>query len=687
MSKHLVMLLVSIAMFLVVPGLVSAEKNVVIDPGHGGWDSGTSGYSGKTTGFYEKHANLAISLKLRDKLEAEGFKVYMTRSHDDTYLSLQDRVDIANEFIKGKNDNSVFVSVHHNAAPTNIYRRGYETYYYDKAAAWSEQWPPDPIQVSYVNDSKRLAYSVHPSVIDLTGLKDYGVRNYEAFYVIRNTQMPSVLVEMGFMSNPTEEALIKTEKFQENSAEALKRGIIEYFKVFEVYTARHERLKTFTSKEEAIAYSKTKANTYVFDKDQQKEIYSNTSSYDVYQKDNALIKTVAYKEDAIKYAEGIKNSRVEDESESILWSNYLPKKYGVHNENETRLNTFYDLASAISYAKTKGYPTQVKDINRVEVLWTNIPGVKVTRTIKEQGLIGSERFQTAIKVSQELYPSGFSNNKSKKTVVLTTAYEFADALSVGPLAAQLDNAPILLTDKDRLHSDVEKEIQRLGAQEVYMIGGKGALSEKVESRLRELKLSVTRLGAADRYQTNLLINQQLKDVKGVFVASGTSYADALGAAPIASANNWAILLTGKDTLSSASLNYLKGKDVKVLGGQSVVSANVENLIKKQGNTKSLERLAGVERYETLSKILREFTSVLDSDQLVISTGVNFPDALTASSLSVKTKAPLILVGETISPDIYDFILEYTPSSKVERILKVGGKVDTKVIDKVENVLY
>ncbi|WP_335870573.1 N-acetylmuramoyl-L-alanine amidase [Bacillus sp. 2205SS5-2] len=686
--KHLLTAIVSVALFLIVPSIISAEKNVVIDPGHGGWDSGTSGYSGKTSGFYEKHANLAISLKLKEKLESEGFNVFMTRTNNDTYLSLEDRVELANNFIKGKNDQSVFVSVHHNSVPTNIYVNGFESYYYDKSAAWDAQWPPDPIQVGYVNESKRLANSVHPSVINLLKLNDKGVRNYEPFYVIRNTQMPSVLVEMGFMSNPTEEALIKTNSFQTNAAEALKRGVVDYFKVFEVYSTSNEHLKTFSTEEEAVKYSKTKNNTYVFDKFQQKKVFFNTKEYSVFQKSNDEVKTFFDKEEAITYAESVEDSRVVDlELDSILWSNYLPKKYSVQRETGTTLNSFYDLNTAILYAQEKEYPTKIMDIDLVDVLWTNISGLKVTREIKETALVGDDRIQTAIKVSQKLYPEGFKSDKKKKIVVLTTAYQFADALSVGPLAAQLDNAPILLTNESYLNSEVEQEIKRLDADSITIIGGNKAISQDTEKKLENMGLDVTRLGAKDRYQTNILINEQLEEVEGVFIASGTNFADALGVAPIAAANNWAILLTDKNHMNEDALKFISGKQVKVLGGESAISASVEKAIKQQIGSTKVERLAGKDRYQTLATILREFSSVLDSSQLAVSTGTNFPDALTASALSVKSGSLLILVGNEINPHIYDFILDYRPTNNVSEVIKVGGIVDQHIIEKMKNVLY
>jgi N-acetylmuramoyl-L-alanine amidase len=685
--KKVVILVVSLAMFLVVTSLASAEKNVVIDPGHGGWDSGTAGYSGSSTGFYEKHANMGISEKLRDKLKAAGFNVYMTHSDNAKYLSLQDRTNLANQFAAGKNDQTVFVSIHHNAAPTNPYVRGFETYYYDKNYAWDPTWPPDPIQVAYASETKRLAESIHPRVVDSLDTKDNGMRNYEPFYVIRNTQMPSVLLEMGYMSNPQEEAWIKTWSFQNGAAEGIKNGIVNYFKVFEVYNAENKRLKVYQSKEDAISYSESHSNTYVFDKYQQKKVFENLNEYGVYQKGEDKLKTYSVKEDAIKYAEGISNTRVVDEkTEKILWSNYLTKKYSVQTEAGQSLWSYYDVKSAIDYAKWKASPLKVVDIDSKGIIWSSIPTVKVNRVIKDTDLVGVNRMETAVEISQNLYPSGFAASKSKKAVVLSTAYDFADALSVGPLAAQLDNAPILLTNKDYLTPAVEKELIRLKADEVHIIGGKAAVSIAIEDKLtKNLGLKVTRIGGIDRYETNLNINQKLSGVKGVFVASGQNYADALGAAPVASANKWAIVLAKKDHINSSALTYLKGKPVKVLGGSSAISSTVEQSIKKFSS--NVKRLSGADRYKTLASVLTEFKSSMGSEKFIVSTGNNYPDALTASALSVKTKAPVLLMSWNLDTSLEDFVLEYNPSADIKEIIKVGGKVNDANITKVKNVLY
>jgi N-acetylmuramoyl-L-alanine amidase len=95
----------------------------------------------------------------------------------------------------------------------------------------------------------------------------------------------------------------------------------------------------------------------------------------------------------------------------------------------------------------------------------------------------------------------------------------------------------------------------------------------------------------------------------------------------------------------------------------------------------------VDRYKTLAKVLTKFKSVMGSDKFIVSTGTNYPDALTASALSVKTKAPIVLVGGTLDGHLEDFILEYQPVGGVKEVIKVGGKVDDAIIAKMKNVLY
>ena len=173
-------------------------KIIVVDPGHGGKDAGA--ISGK---YYEKVAALAISKKLETELKNQGATVIMTRD-DDTFISLQDRVDISNN-----QDATIFISIHLNS---------------------SEKSAPNGIETHWYKDnSKKLAENVHTNLIKNIKCVDRGLINSK-FYVINHTVAPAILVEVGFISNIAERNELFEEKRQNATAKAIKNGVLEYFK-------------------------------------------------------------------------------------------------------------------------------------------------------------------------------------------------------------------------------------------------------------------------------------------------------------------------------------------------------------------------------------------------------------------------------------------------------------------------
>ncbi|GAB6990234.1 N-acetylmuramoyl-L-alanine amidase family protein [Paenibacillus pini] len=174
------------------------KKIVVIDAGHGAKDPGTSGVTGKK----EKAFNLAVALKVDKLLKQEsGIDGVLTRS-DDTFLELKDRVKIASDL---KAD--LFISIHANSAGSSV-ATGTETYYQRES-------------------SKALAKVMHKYLVQATGLTDRGVR-YGNFHVIRETKMPAVLLEVGYLSNKNDESALFSEALQNRVAQGIVKGIKEY---------------------------------------------------------------------------------------------------------------------------------------------------------------------------------------------------------------------------------------------------------------------------------------------------------------------------------------------------------------------------------------------------------------------------------------------------------------------------
>jgi N-acetylmuramoyl-L-alanine amidase len=214
---------------------------VVIDPGHGGHDVGTEG----VTGLYEKDLVLDVAQRLGALIQRRlGSEVIYTRS-DDTFIPLQERTAIANQH---KAD--LFLSIHANSSPEST-ASGVESYYLnfttnksalDVAArenAGSDKSIYDLKDLvqqialkDKVEESREFAAKVQTSMMVLASrtnsrAKDRGVRK-APFVVLIGAQMPSVLVEIGFLSNSKDERMMKKPEYRQKIAESLFKGVSEY---------------------------------------------------------------------------------------------------------------------------------------------------------------------------------------------------------------------------------------------------------------------------------------------------------------------------------------------------------------------------------------------------------------------------------------------------------------------------
>lgn len=178
-------------------------KVIVVDPGHGGSDPGAVN---SRLGYYEKNIVLSVGLKLKQKLEQAGAIVVMTRSND-TYVSLSDRSALAN-----RSHADAFISIHVNAAGTSA-AHGTETYWNRRHAS---------------AESKRLAEQIQKQLIAHLNTYNRGVKEAN-FHVIRESKMASVLVELGFISNDQEAKKLVSDSFQNQAANAIYSGVVQYF--------------------------------------------------------------------------------------------------------------------------------------------------------------------------------------------------------------------------------------------------------------------------------------------------------------------------------------------------------------------------------------------------------------------------------------------------------------------------
>lgn len=175
-------------------------KTVFLDAGHGGVDPGACGRQGTR----EKEINLDVTYRLKELLEEAGANVVLSRD-DDSFISLYERPFLANHLAV-----DLFISIHtNNHGDTSV--RGIEVYYYLNRIG-----------------GKKLGQDVLKNILETTRLKNQGLKKND-FVVIRESQMPAVLVELGFLSNYQEERTLRSAEFRTKAARGIFQGILDYY--------------------------------------------------------------------------------------------------------------------------------------------------------------------------------------------------------------------------------------------------------------------------------------------------------------------------------------------------------------------------------------------------------------------------------------------------------------------------
>lgn len=179
------------------------EKTIVIDPGHGGEEEPGCVFGN----VYEKELDLEIAKKLQAKLEKEYSRVIMTRT-EDVNVYLNERARIAN-----RENADLFISIHQNALEDDDVTSGIETWY-------------NPVKDT---ESKILAQNIQENIIKTTNANDLGIKESKGLIVTQKTEMPSCLVETGFLSSTKERQKLAEDDYQDKIVEGIYNGIKAYF--------------------------------------------------------------------------------------------------------------------------------------------------------------------------------------------------------------------------------------------------------------------------------------------------------------------------------------------------------------------------------------------------------------------------------------------------------------------------
>jgi putative cell wall-binding protein len=284
-------------------------------------------------------------------------------------------------------------------------------------------------------------------------------------------------------------------------------------------------------------------------------------------------------------------------------------------------------------------------------------------------IYGFDHYDTSIAIAKTGWPNG------SEIAFLVTGKNFPDALNAAPLAKKY-NAPILLTDSI-LDTKVKNELNRLGVNQVVIVGGIGAVAQIVEDDLNKMGIATRRIFGIDCYATALAVAQELNSTSDqVFIATGENFPDALSAAPIAANLGIPILLTNKTTLPESVQNFIKEHQINkayVVGGPAVISKEIDSKLPNP------VRIYGNSGYDTNSALINKFKANINFQTIFLAKGSKFPDALSGSALASLTHSPILLTDAGFTAPAQSLIEENKTSIKNVKILGGDGALSNEII--------
>lgn len=281
-------------------------------------------------------------------------------------------------------------------------------------------------------------------------------------------------------------------------------------------------------------------------------------------------------------------------------------------------------------------------------------------------IAGTSRYGTAAAIAT----TGW-NGTTGGTVYLASGNGFADALATGALSGRI-NGPLLLTDTCSLPSDTASALTALKPSTVTIVGGANAVCDAVVQQVAQLThAATTRVAGVDRYATSVELSRAgwPQGSRTAFLASGTNFADALGAATQAAHAGAPLLLTDATVLPdsiSSELRRLGATDVRVVGGTTAITDTVLTLVRTI--TSTVTRIAGADRYATATTgVAQAWTS--GTNTVYLASGTAFPDGLAVGPLAAKTDSPLLLVPPC---DLPQTVADALRALRPTKLVVVGG---------------
>jgi putative cell wall-binding protein len=305
--------------------------------------------------------------------------------------------------------------------------------------------------------------------------------------------------------------------------------------------------------------------------------------------------------------------------------------------------------------------------------------VNASASVVSNRIFGTTRVQTSVAVAN----AGWTQSDY---AVIAYAWDFPDAVSAAPLAYKY-KAPILLSDKGSLNEETSSELSSLNVKHVFIVGGTGVISTKVENQIEAKGIDVQRLYGINRYATSVAIARQIGNNGSVVITNGLNPYEAMSISPIAAKLGMPIILTARNNVPDVVKNYIQNNGVT----QTYVLGKADGTAEDDGVANSSifpnpVRITGANLYERNVNIIKMFSSDLNFSKIYLATGKSFADALAGSALAATTSSPIIFVDNNMPQVTQNFISSEANSVTNVCVLGGTGAISDATVQQVQTLL-
>ncbi len=283
---------------------------------------------------------------------------------------------------------------------------------------------------------------------------------------------------------------------------------------------------------------------------------------------------------------------------------------------------------------------------------------------------GENRFEVATNIASQEF-------QDAHRVILVNHTAWADALSSNNLSR--GEAPILYVQQNQLTALTQSWLEDHEVDEVMIVGGPRSVSESVEAQIKALlpDAQIKRFGGSDRYDVSLQTALENKAPNTVLV-DGTTYADALAAAPLITAKNANIVLLLPEAIQKESIAHLAETDGLIwVIGSTLPAEKIQQVLKADGIDRELNVIGGADRYEVSVQVQKRIFP--DPKGVIVASGEGFSDALVGGPIAQKRNLPILLVRKTSASES---VKQTIFADSVHETMVLGGR---KTIDFSEDL--